>query len=149
MKNPLRQMPSLFLAHAALCHSSCQHDGAELTGCVQRLLEISVLTLSSRHHSRSFHKLLCHWLSGRRPFVKIKSTTQSSLGDDSGELPPTTADPEEDNEDDSLSVEDIPDGDLAAVSAGFLEQCKMVRPTSARAQPAAHPRVRSSSSART
>ena len=35
---------------------------------------------------------------------------------------------EDDDDDDDEELEDIPDGDLGSVSAGFIEPCKLVRP---------------------
>ena len=39
---------------------------------------------------------------------------------------------EAEDEDDDEELEDIPDGDLGSVSAGFIESCKLVRPLNIR-----------------
>ncbi|KJA25973.1 hypothetical protein HYPSUDRAFT_199214 [Hypholoma sublateritium FD-334 SS-4] len=61
---------------------------------------------------------------------RVGTLSSKSKAQQRGDEPlPTPVAPEEeeaDEQDDSLSTEDIPDGDLSAVSAGFLEPCKMV-----------------------
>lgn len=51
----------------------------------------------------------------------------SSIKKDEPSSPSQEQESEQNDEEDNLEDDGIPDGDLAAVSAGFLEPCKMVR----------------------